>query len=174
MRRHLLLGLAGVFGLLVVALGVAAALGQPARWYHDQVVIEASRPEIWGALTDLEHYADWNPYITSAHGSAVEGETVTLAVTEGDGGTEQREVEIVIVKPRRKLEWRSRFLAPGLLDRERAFRVIPLGPDGRRWRVMHDLRVEGLVSPFADVAEDRAGGRSMLDALARHLSHDGR
>jgi hypothetical protein len=157
-------------GLAVAALAGSAALDQPARWYHDSVVIDAPRPAIWAALTDFERYDEWNPYITSAHGRAVEGETVTFAVTEGDGGIETREVEIMIVKPRRKLEWQSRLLAPGLLDRERAFRVIPLGPDGRRWRVMHDLRVEGLASPFADVDEDRAGGAAMLEALARHLA----
>jgi hypothetical protein len=163
MRQRAAITVGAVILAVAGLLAASVALDAPSREYHDSVVIEAPRKQIWNALIDFAHYGEWNPYITAASGRVAAGGTITLRLREGDGELETREAEILILRPPRKLEWRSRMVAPGILDRERIFRVIPLAPG--RYQVRHDLRVEGLASPFADVSEDRAGGAAMLAAL---------
>ena len=161
-------------GLVVAAgiLAVSVVFDTPSRTFYAEVVVEAPREEIWRTLTDFNRYDEWNPYITSASGRAVPGATVTMSVRGRNGETTEREAEVQIVDPGRKIEWRSRRFAPGVLDRERTFRVLPTDTPGR-WRVTHVLRVEGLGTPFIDRDEERAGGAAMLEALRRHLRSGG-
>src|SRR4051812_50070909 len=55
---------------------------------HDirtEIDIEAPPEEVWPHLVDLTAYADWNPFITSATGSAEEGRRLSLRM-EPPGG----------------------------------------------------------------------------------------
>lgn len=161
-------------GLAVAAafLAVSVVFDWPSRTFYAEVVVEAPRGDIWRTLTDFGRYDEWNPHITSASGHAVPGATVVMSVRGRNGETEEIEAEVEIVDPWRKIEWRSRRFAPGLLDRERTFRVLPMDTPGR-WRVTHVLRVEGLGTPFVDRDEERATGAAMVDALRRHLTSGG-
>lgn len=154
-----LFGMLGAGGLLV-----SAALDEPSREYRHAVVVEAPREAIWALLTQFDRYDEWNPYITEASGDATEGSSIDLAFATGDGDAEKATAEVLISRPMRKLEWRTRQLVPGLLDREQIFRVIPRGPG--RYVVLQDVRLEGVLAPFSDFADDRAGLRAMLAAIA--------
>ncbi len=146
----------------------SAALDQPARYFRNAVVVEAPRPAIWSLLTDVERYGEWNPYVTAGRGSAREGSTVELTFEPSGEEPRTQKAEILILKPRRKLEWRTRQLVPGVLDHEQIFRVLPLGED--RYRVVQESRIEGVLAPLADVDAERAGLVAMLNALAERAS----
>jgi hypothetical protein len=154
--------------LIVLGAGVllaSAVLDRPARSYRDAVVVDAPRSAIWSLLTDFDRYPEWNPYITEGHGTATAGSTVELGFSSTEGAeAETRSATVLIVKPRRKLEWRTRILAPGVLDREQVFRVLPMRSG--RWLVVQEVRIEGVLAPFADFDDDRAGLVRMLDAIA--------
>lgn len=154
--------------VILVVLGGAvlasAAVDQPSRHYRNAVAVEAPREAIWALLTQFDRYDEWNPYITEASGDATEGSSIDLAFATGDGDAEKATAEVLISRPMRKLEWRTRQLVPGLLDREQIFRVIPRGPG--RYVVLQDVRLEGVLAPFSDFADDRAGLRAMLAAIA--------
>jgi hypothetical protein len=145
----------------------SAALDEPSREYRNSVVIDAPRHAIWAALTEFERYDEWNPFFRSVSGKASPGESISVTVEMPDGAEETRKGEVLIVRPRRKLEWRTRLFAPGILDREQIFRVLPLSP--RRFRVVQERRVEGLLAPLADGHGERAGLVSMLAALERRV-----
>jgi hypothetical protein len=162
-RRALLIA-AAVVVLAGSALATSALADQPSRYYRDAVVVEAPRELIWDVLTDFEAYGEWNPYVTRANGTAAEGAELELTVDAADEEAEDATAEVLIVHPRRKLEWRTRVLAPGLLDHEQIFRVLPLGP--RRFRLVQEARFEGLLAPFADLDGERRGLVSMVEALA--------
>lgn len=153
-----LFGMLGAGGLLV-----SAALDEPSREYRHAVVVEAPRAAIWALLTQFDRYHEWNPYITQASGTAAVGSTVELTFRVEGGDARTEDAKILILRPQRKLEWRTRVVAPGILEREQIFRVIPL-EDGR-WAVVQDVRFEGLFAPFADVDDDRTGLADMLDAI---------
>jgi hypothetical protein len=146
------------------ALVASALVDQPSRYYRDAVVVEAPRELIWDVLTDFEAYDEWNPYVTRANGIASEGADIELTLDASDAEAEEAAAEVLIVHPRRKLEWRTRVLVPGLLDHEQIFRVLPLGP--RRFRLVQEARFEGLLAPFANLDGERRGLVTMIEALA--------
>ncbi len=165
----------GLFVVLLVAvLGAgavlaSAALDRPARYYRDAVVVEAPRAAIWALLTEFDRYEEWNPYITEGRGSATPDSTLELGFRAGDS-FERQSAKVLIVRPMRKLEWETRTLVPGLLDREQIFRVLPMNRSDR-WLVVQEVRLEGLLAPVSDFDADRAGLVAMLAAI-RELAPD--
>jgi hypothetical protein len=166
--RGALLVLAAAVALLGTALLASALLDQPSRYYRDAVVVEAPRTAIWALLTDVEHYDDWNPYITRASGRATVGSELELRLEPAGEDAETHSAKVVIVRPRRKVEWETRMIVPvpGVLDHEQIFRVLPAGPG--RWRIVQEARFEGLLAPFADLDGEREGLARMVDALTEH------
>jgi hypothetical protein len=152
---------ATVFGILLAS----AASDEPSRTYRNAVVVDAPRAAIWSLLTEFDRYDEWNPYITGGSGDATAGSILDLRFRGGtDDEGKMRTAKVLIVRPMRKLEWRTRVFAPGLLDREQVFRVLPRA-DGR-WDVVQEVRFEGVLVPFTGFDEDRRGLVEMLDALA--------
>jgi hypothetical protein len=161
--RRVLVALVLVLGLALSAAAASAVLDQPATNAHRQVVVTAPRDVVWRLLTDFDGYSAWNPYITRARGEARVGETVTLHELN-QGEPEDFECEVMDVKEQRKLRWRCRkYGVPGLLDREHAFRVLPI--DGERVWLVYDGRLEGIFQPFTDLDDLKLGYRRMTNAL---------
>ena len=152
--------------LLLGSVVAAAALDRPASTVHEELVVYAPRPVVWKLLTDFGHYDDWNPYITEATGSASNGAHVDLR-TEPHGETaREMECDVVTVKHLRKLYWRCRDHAiPGLLDREHTFRLLPVAPGRDEVRLVYDGRWEGVLVPFTELGNRKAGYLRMLFAL---------
>jgi hypothetical protein len=63
-------------------------------------------------------------------------------------GRQSLDATVLVAHPDRKLRWQDRLVLPGLRDWEYEFVLEPLG-DGRTLLVQQ-LRVEGLLAPFAD------------------------
>jgi hypothetical protein len=159
---------AAVIVAIVVVLGggtvlASAALDRPAVTVREEMVIVAPRERVWRLLTEFEGYEDWNPFITWARGDARIGDTVRFRRKPQASDAEEIEAEVMDVKVRRKLRWRSRKYLPGILDEEHTFRVLPLGPD--RVRLVYEGRFEGVLQPFADLEETKRGYERMAHAL---------
>jgi hypothetical protein len=164
--RRLLRLVAAAAALLAVAVAASALTDQPSRYYRDAVVVSAPRTAIWSLLTDFDGYEHWNPYITHARGRPTVGSEVELSMAPPREDRETHTAKVLIVRPRRKIEWETRLVLPlpGLLDHEQTFRVLPVGPG--RWRIVQEARFEGLLAPFADLDGERAGLALMTAALA--------
>jgi hypothetical protein len=154
--------------LLVFLAGCAvlasAVLDRPASTVRQEMVVAAPRMRIWRLLTNFEQYERWNPYVVQARGDARIGNQLTFGTEKGD----ELEPEVMDVKSQRKLRWRTRRLAPGILDEEQTFRIIPVG-DGR-FRLVYEGRIEGVLAPFSDTTAREQGYLRMLRALAREAS----
>lgn len=165
--RRLFVAVVLALGLVLSAAAASAVLDQPATNAHRQVVVNAPRDLVWRLLTDFDGYSAWNPYITRARGEARVGETVTLRLELHEGEPEDFECEVMDVKEQRKLRWRCRkYGVPGLLDREHAFRVLPI--DGEHVWLVYDGRLEGILEPFTDLDDLKLGYRRMTNALKQH------
>ncbi len=154
--------------MLVGSVVASAALDRPSTTVHDEMIVDAPRAVVWKLLTEFDDYDIWNPYITEADGSARRGSEIDLR-TEPHGETAQEmECDVITVKHLRKLYWRCRDHAmPGLLDREHVFRLLPVAPDGKQVRVVYDGRWEGVLVPFTELANRKAGYLRMIFALKR-------
>ena len=165
MRRALRLILIGVGALALVALlalGLSAVLDRPAKVVTMSTAVPGPKQDVWEALTDFGAYDDWNPVITDARGEAREGTELDLDVTLPGHDPESLDAEVLIARPERKLRWQDRLLVPGLRDWEYEFVLEPL--DDGRVLVVQQLRIEGLLAPFAD--KDAAQEALALNAQA--------
>jgi uncharacterized protein YndB with AHSA1/START domain len=155
--------------VLLGSVVASAALDRPASTVHDEMVVNAPRQLVWKLLTEFEDYDTWNPYITEAEGTARTGAEVDLRMTLAGETQTSAECDVITVKHLRKLYWRCRDHGmPGLLDREHVFRLLPMGPDGTQVRVVYDGRWEGILLPFTEVGNRKAGYRRMIFALKQH------
>jgi hypothetical protein len=155
----------GALAVIAFAVLASAASDQPSRSYRDAVVVSAKRSAIWSLLTDVERYEEWNPYVVRGRGSVSEGADISLTLRPKGGTPTTRSAAVLVFHPRRKFEWRTRRLVPGILDYEQVFRVLPLG--NGRWRLVQEARIEGLGALIEDFDDDRAALVEMLHAIAR-------
>lgn len=159
---------AGVLFLLAAsaaaAIAVAEAIDRPSTTVRHATIIEAPRSLIWRLLTDLEGYADWNPYATRASGTLAPGSRIQLHVEPVGGGNRDIGCDVITVHKPRKLYWRCRSVGPGVLDREHTFRLIPAGEG--RIRLTYEGRWEGVLVPLVDLDDRKRGYVRMVDALA--------
>jgi hypothetical protein len=160
------LGALGALALL--ALGLSAVLDRPAKVVTVSTTVSGPKVEVWATLTDFDAYGSWNPVFTRAEGEAREGTVIELDVVLPGDEPETLEAKVLIARPERKLRWQDRLLAPGIRDWEYEFVLEPL--DDGRVLVLQQLRIEGLLAPFADVAAAREGLELAADALRRRLA----
>jgi len=134
------------------------------RTISADIVIDAPARDIWDVLADFRRYAEWNPFIRRAEGSATPGERITIRVHQLDRKPTTFKPRIVAAEPGRELRWRGHVLAPGVFDGEHAFELTPVGGGVR---VTQSERFSGLLVPFIGGLIDATVDR--FDALNNAL-----
>jgi hypothetical protein len=129
------------------------------------VDIDAGAPAVWRAVTELEAYAQWNPFFTAAHGELRPGSKLTLTMQPLGKSPDEFSPLVLDVQPGRLLVWRGRLLMPGLFDGTHQLVIEPLAPD--RVRFTQRESFSGLFVPFVDFQPYLAGWRNMNQALKR-------
>ena len=128
--------------------------------------IDAPAGVVWRTLTDLEHFAEWNPFIREASGSTAVGATVHVRAEPRPGLHLPFDATILEREEERELRWRGSFLAPWLAGGEHTFTIEPLGE--RRVRFVQREIFSGvlprLLAPLL-VRETRRGFDAMNQAL---------
>ena len=94
----------------------------------DPVTIEAPVEVVWGVLTDVANYAEWNPFTPSVKTDLQLGSPVHMLVTMGAYRLPQTEI-VCALEPPTLLAWRTvigaRFLLHAL--REQRLEVVNAG-----------------------------------------------
>lgn len=160
--------LVGAVVLAVLAIFASAALDRPSKTVVNEVTVDASAATVWGILTDFNRYGDWNPVVTSISGERRLGAELDLALQRPDADVEELRPEIVIWRPERKFRWMSRYFLPGISDREYEVILEPL--DDGRVRVFQEMRLEGVLAPFADAASEQTALDRIAAALTRRVA----
>ncbi len=111
-----------------------------------EIVIQAPAAKVWSILSDLEHYATWNPFIIYAKGSFAEGQK--LSVVEKAPGEKPRLFKRVLHKivEGKEFRWMGRIFLPGLFDSERIFLLESI--DESQTRLVHKEIFRGLLVPI--------------------------
>jgi hypothetical protein len=132
-----------------------------------EIDIDAPVDEVWAHLVDLSAYGDWNPFITSATGSAEVGRRLTLRM-EPPGGRAMTFRPVVTEASHGKVfEWLGRLGVPGLFDGRHRFELTAT-PTGTR--LVQREEFKGLlVRPLRRSLDTgtRAGFEAMNEALRR-------
>lgn len=92
---------------------------------HTEINIGAAPEVVWHALTDLDAYAGWNPFITSSSGEIKVG-TKLVNRLEPPGGRPMTFKPIVtVVEDRRVFEWLGSLGVRGVFDGRHRFELEP-------------------------------------------------
>ena len=107
-----------------------------------EIEIEAPVSRIWDVISDLDSYADWNPFLPLASGSIVEGERIEVFIKPPRARGTTITPRVVLVEEGRGFSWRSNILFPGLFDVEHYFIIDPI--DDTRCRFVQGEEITGL------------------------------
>lgn len=136
-----------------------------AHHLYTEIEIDAPPARVWGILTDLAGYSEWNPFITSATGTVATGERLVNRL-EPPGGTAMTfRPTITEVDEGRAFEWLGRLGLPGLFDGRHRFVLVP---DGDGTRLIQSESFTGILVPLLRKSLDagtRAGFHEMNAAL---------
>jgi hypothetical protein len=133
-----------------------------------EIDIAASPDRVWGVLSDLSDYEQWNPFIVKADGTAEAGHRLTLRMRPTGGRTSTLRPTVLESRPRERLRWLGRVGVPGLFDADHTFVLEGLEGGGTRLHQNEEFR--GVLVPFLARSLDRGtlpAFRAMNEALKR-------
>jgi len=133
---------------------------------HTEIEIDASPAEVWAVLTDLDGYADWNPFVVCSTGTVAVGERLVNRLSPPGGKAMTFKPTVTVVAEDRTFEWLGRLLVPGIFDGRHRFELAPTGSGGTR--LTHTEHFRGVLVPFMRSSLDTqtlAGFEAMDEAL---------
>jgi len=136
-----------------------------------EIEIDAPPTDVWAALTDLDRYAEWNPFITDAAGEVQVGERLTNRLQPPGGRAMTFRPEVTVVEPNETFEWLGHLGVSGVFDGRHRFALTEL-PDGRT-RLVQSEQFSGLLVRLMRKQLDggtTAGFEAMNEALAAHVT----
>ncbi len=133
---------------------------------HTEVEVDAPAETVWNVLTDLDDYANWNPFITEASGDIVVSARLVNRLQPPGGKAMTFKPVVTAVEPARTFEWLGRLGVPGVFDGRHRFELDPTPSGGTR--VVHTEHFRGVLVPFLRTSLDTrtlAGFEAMNTAL---------
>jgi hypothetical protein len=85
-----------------------------------EIEIQATPEKVWQALTSLDKYPEWNPFIHHANGKAELGEKVDITFKSGSKEMTLH-CTVVKVEPNKELRWKYHVVLPILFNGEHSF-----------------------------------------------------
>jgi hypothetical protein len=131
-----------------------------------EIDIDASPAQVWEVLSDLNAYAEWNPFIVRADGEAETGSRLILRMRPAGGRTGTFRPTVLEASPGRRLRWLGRLGLPGVLDADHSFTIEGRPGGGARLRQQEEFR--GVLAPFLARSLD-AGTLPAFHAMNRAL-----
>lgn len=138
------------------------------REISTEIEIAASAAKVWGILSNLSKFADWNPFIKAAEGEVKVGSQLSVCIDPPGGKQMNFKPTITRAVPESGFRWIGRLLIPGLFDGEHIFEIVTLGKESVRFIQREQFR--GLLVPlFWRVLETktRQGFNEMNAALKK-------
>jgi hypothetical protein len=139
---------------------------------HDirtEIYIESPPEAVWPHLVGLAAYTDWNPFITSATGSAEVGQKLSLRMEPPGGRAMTFRPRVTAASRATRFEWLGHLVVPGLFDGRHRFELLPTG-SGTRFVQSESFRGL-LVRPLRRMLDGptRHGFEAMNEALRRRV-----
>ena len=134
-----------------------------------EIDIEAPPDEVWAQLTDLDSYAAWNPFITTAKGAPAPGRRLSLRMQPAGGRAITIRPRVTAASPGSVLEWLGHLGVPGIFDGRHRFELSAT-PSGTHVVQREEFRGV-LVRPLRRSLDTgtRAGFEAMNAALRRRV-----
>lgn len=134
------------------------------------VTIDVPAGAVWQALTQLDGYRRWNPFITAAVGTLIVGERLDLTIQPPGSRAMNFRPWVTAVEEYRYIEWLGRVGLPGVFDGRHSFTLTPISTG--RTLLQQSETFSGALIPFSGsiLTRTRAGFTAMNGALAQESS----
>lgn len=110
-----------------------------------EIIINASKEEVWEALTNFENYPEWNPFVVNIEGRLEKGFRLRNTLKSG-GKTFVFKPLVVDVKPCKSFSWLGSLFIKGLFDGRHYFEIEEV--NSRQVKLVHGEQFSGLLSSF--------------------------
>jgi hypothetical protein len=170
-RRRTLMALSALTALLA---GYAVWTNVHTVTLTASVDIEATPDQVWGVLTDLHAYPEWNPFVTSATVTSPDGRLRKGArlrnILHDRTGDTAFTPRVLTMEQDRELRWLGAVGFRGIADGEHRFTLRPIGPHLVRFTQSESFT--GVAVPFVQGglhSDTLPQFRAMNDALKRRV-----
>jgi hypothetical protein len=119
-----------------------------------EIVIKATPAAVWNVLTDFDRYPEWNPFITSLKGAAVEGTKLIARMEPPNGYAMTFKPTVLVAKKNVEFRWLGHLFFPGLFDGEHIFELYE-NTDGTTTFVQREQFKGILVPLFAKMLDTK-------------------
>lgn len=133
---------------------------------HTQITIDAPPHVVWDVLTDLDSYADWNPFMVRSEGRIEVGQRLVNRMQPPGGRAMTFKPTVTEVRPGKAFEWLGRTGIPGLFDGRHRFELEATESGGTT--LVHGEEFTGILVPLLRSGLDtstKAGFEAMNEAL---------
>jgi hypothetical protein len=143
-----------------------------ARELHSDILINAPAERVWQIVTDLERYADWNPFIPRASGRIAPGERIRIEVQPAGLKPVRFRPKVLHVEPGRSFYWEGRLALPGLFTGRHHFELHQNG--GGSVRFVQWEQFSGLLLPliWRRIAEPTRQGYHLMNAAVKQRAEE--
>ena len=93
------------------------------RKLHTEIAIDATPEQVWQVLTDFASYAEWNPFIVEAKGTATVGDRLEVRMDPPGGMAATFRPVVTDADAPGRLEWLGKLLFKGLFDGRHRFEI---------------------------------------------------
>ncbi len=112
---------------------------------RSEVEIAAPAHVVWGVLTNVRSYREWNPYIVDAEGEFKEGAVISTTISPPGSSEQKIRRRVFKLEPERELRWSATQLVRALAHDEQFFRLTPV--DNNHVRLLIGENVSGIFAP---------------------------
>ena len=133
---------------------------------HTEIDINATPEAVWQVLTDLDGWADWNPFITSSVGKAAVGEELSNRMEPPGGKAMTFKPEVTVVDEASTFEWLGKLGVTGVFDGRHRFQLEATPSGGTH--LVHTEHFTGVLVRFMRKSLDtttKSGFEAMNVAL---------
>jgi hypothetical protein len=89
-----------------------------------EIQINSNPAKIWKLLMEFEKYPEWNPFIKSIKGQALEGTKIIVKMEPPEAKGMTFKPKILRINPEKEFRWLGHLLIKGLFDGEHIFELI--------------------------------------------------
>ncbi len=134
-----------------------------------EITIASAAPPVWGVLTAVGRYPEWNPFLCAVEGELRVGAILHVTLGGSDGFHSRERVRVTTLVEPEELRFRGEFLRAGVIDTDFRIRLVPVA-EGTR--VVAGAEVSGWLANYTSSRRLTAIARGwvgMNEALKRRV-----
>lgn len=109
---------------------------------YTEIIIDASKEEVWQVLMNFEEYQEWNPFIREIEGEAKVGEKIKAEIHPENSKPMTFKPKVLKAEKNEEFRWKGKLFICGLFDGEHYFKIEEM--ENGKVKFVHGEKFSGL------------------------------